>query len=94
LDNHINRLKNDHEKAQEIGGMMDSLSQIKRVEPIETNIVIFELHGHVDEANFINKLSSHDIHIISMGSGKLRMVTHLNYTDSMHDKLLGLVSQM
>ncbi|MDC1052256.1 GntG family PLP-dependent aldolase, partial [Flavobacteriaceae bacterium] len=34
LDNHINRLKNDHEKAQEIGGMMDSLSQIKRVEPI------------------------------------------------------------
>ena len=94
LDNHINRLKNDHEKAQEIGGMMDSLSQIKRVEPIETNIVIFELHGHVDEANFINKLSSHDIHIISMGSGKLRMVTHLNYTDSMHDKLLSLVSQM
>ena len=40
LDNHINRLKNDHEKAQEIGGMMDSLSQIKRVEPIETNMVM------------------------------------------------------
>ena len=94
LDNHINRLKDDHEKAQEIGEMISSLSQIKCVEPIETNIIIFELCGHIDEANFINKLSSHDIHIIGMGSGKLRMVTHLDYTDSMHDKLLSIISQM
>jgi threonine aldolase len=32
LDNHINRLKDDHKKAQEIGEVMSSLSQIKRVE--------------------------------------------------------------
>ena len=94
LDNHINRLKDDHKKAQEIGEVMSSLSQIKRVEPIQTNIIIFELHSHIDEVSFINKLSSNDIHIIGMGGGKLRMVTHLDYTDSMHDKLLSLVRQM
>ena len=32
--------------------------------------------------------NENDIHIISMGQGKLRMVTHLDYTDPMHQVLL------
>ncbi|MFT4612508.1 MAG: threonine aldolase, partial [Gammaproteobacteria bacterium] len=43
LDHHVERLTDDHKKAKEIGEVLEALSIIKKVEPIETNIVIFEL---------------------------------------------------
>lgn len=93
LDHHVERLAKDHKKAKEIGVALDQLSIIKKVEPIETNIIIFELESHVDEAEFLNQLSEHDIHIIGMGSNKLRMVTHLDYTDDMHNRLLEILNK-
>ena len=88
LDNHIELLKQDHKKAKEIGEVLKKLAFIKSVEPIETNIVIFELNDDVNETRFIEELVKNNIHIISMGGGKLRMVTHLDYTNNMHEVLL------
>ncbi|MEH6620045.1 threonine aldolase family protein [Maribacter arcticus] len=89
LDNHIERLAEDHKKAQEIGKALLVKSFIKKVEPIETNIVIFEIdESFMTSDTFVNKLKEKDILIIGMGQGKLRMVTHLDYTDAMHDELL------
>ena len=92
LDHHIERLGDDHKKAKEIGKVLEDLSIIRKVEPIETNIVIFELESHVDESEFINQLANKDIKIIGMGSNKLRMVTHLDYTDEMHERLLDVLN--
>jgi threonine aldolase len=92
LDHHVERLTDDHKKAKEIGEVLEALSMIKKVEPIETNIVIFELASYVDESEFLKRLSDKDIKIIGMGSNKLRMVTHLDYTDEMHDKLLEILN--
>lgn len=91
LDNHFDRLKEDYNKAKEIGVVLSTLSLIKKVEPIETNIVIFELNDDVDEFAFLNKLKEKNILIISMGRNKLRIVTHLGYTDAMHQKLLDIL---
>jgi threonine aldolase len=88
LDHHLERLADDHRKAKEIGEVLIQLSFIKTVEPIETNIIIFELDDIISETDFLNKLKEKNIHIIGMGSHKLRMVTHLDYTDSMHEALL------
>lgn len=88
LDHHVNRLKEDHKRAKEIGEALNSLSMIKKVEPIETNIIIFELDGSINEQDFFDRLKAKNIHIIGMGNNKLRMVTHLNYNDSMHEFLL------
>nr|WP_298998545.1 GntG family PLP-dependent aldolase [uncultured Allomuricauda sp.] len=89
LDYHIDRLKEDHEKAQEIGKVLSEHSFVKKVEPIETNIIIFELdESRVSEKEFLDKLAKKHISIIGMGQGKLRMVTHLDYTDEMHSTLL------
>ncbi len=94
LDNNIERLAEDHKKAKEIGETLAKLSIIKTVEPIETNIVIFELNDGINETNFVQKLADKNIHIIGMGGGKLRMVTHLDYTDAMHNSLLGVLSDI
>lgn len=88
LDHHLERLEEDHKKAKEIGEELSKMSAVKVVEPIETNIVIFELNDNIDETQFLNKLNEKHIKIIGMGSNKLRMVTHIDYTDQMHYKLL------
>ncbi len=89
LDEHVERLSEDHKKAVEIGSTLQELSFIKKVEPIETNIIIFEIDETYSSSHgFTEKLLRSDIHIISMGQGKLRMVTHMDYTDTMHSYLL------
>lgn len=88
LDNNINRLNEDHKKAKEIGEVLSTLSVVKQVETIETNIVIFELNPDANEDQFVQKLKDNNILIIGMGGGKLRMVTHLDYTNDMHEVLL------
>ncbi len=88
LDHHLERLQEDHIKAKEVGEVLQNLASIKKVEPIETNIIIFELNDDVDEAKFLSKLNEKNIHIIGMGSNKLRMVTHLDYSDVMHNTLI------
>lgn len=95
LDHHLERLAADHTKANEIGAVLSGLSFVKKIEPIETNIIIFEIdEDFLTSSEFTNKLLQKDIHIISMGQGKLRMVTHLDYTDEMHDLLLNILPNL
>jgi threonine aldolase len=78
LDNHIERLTEDHEKAKKLEACLNSLPYIQRVNPVQTNIVIFTLHDESKEKVFSDLLLEKGVRIISMGQGKLRMVTHLD----------------
>ncbi|MBO0323369.1 aminotransferase class I/II-fold pyridoxal phosphate-dependent enzyme [Muricauda sp. CAU 1633] len=92
MDHHVERLTEDHKKAAEIGEVLSSLDFIKKVEPIETNIIIFELdESKMTSADFLTKLTENQISIIGMGQGKLRIVTHLDYTDEMHQHFLKIL---
>ncbi|MFC4220400.1 threonine aldolase family protein [Flagellimonas marina] len=92
IDHHVERLAEDHKKAAEIGELLSTLDFIKKVEPIETNIIIFELdESKITSADFLAKLTEKQISIIGMGQGKLRIVTHLDYTDNMHQHFLKIL---
>ncbi|MEO0570559.1 MAG: GntG family PLP-dependent aldolase [Bacteroidota bacterium] len=94
LDHHVERLAADHKKANEIGEVLQGLGFIEKVEPIETNIIIFELdESKISEQDFLQKLAKNNISIIGMGQGKLRIVTHLDYTDEMHLHFLKVLKQ-
>lgn len=94
LNNHLDRLVKDHQKAKEIGELLQGLPFIKKVEPIETNIVIFNLNKNIDETLFLQKLKKDNIHIISMGEGKLRIVTHLDYSNEKHEYFMSVLKKM
>ncbi len=94
LENNINRLKDDHSKAKDIEAVLKALPFIQSVEPVETNIIIFELQKGISESVFVQKLDDNGIKIIGMGSGKLRIVTHLDYTNVMHDKFLSVLRKL
>ncbi len=91
IENHIAHLAEDHKKAREIGEMLESLSFVTQVEPIDTNIIIFTIDG--DENDFIAQMAQKNIHFYSMGQGKLRLVTHLDYTQEMHEYFLELLKK-
>ena len=88
LDNHVKRLERDHKRAKILGEVLVNCSLVKRVEPIETNIVIFNLTDSIDELDFIDQLNQAGISLISMGHGKLRMVTHLDFSEEMLKKVV------
>ena len=94
LDHHRTRLAEDHAKAKAIGKVLQNMDYVAEVQPIETNIVIFELAKHIDAEEFITNLNSKNILISNMGGGKLRMVTHLDYTDTMHENLIKTLTAM
>ncbi|WP_439131956.1 threonine aldolase family protein [Polaribacter sp.] len=88
LDNHVNRLAEDHKKAKEIATVLETCWYITKVEPVETNILIFYVDDKIGADNFIHKMADKNILLTPMGEGKIRIVTHLDYTDVMHEKLL------
>jgi len=88
LDNNIERLADDHKKAKEIEQLLNSLSYIKKVEPVETNIIIFYVKDHLNAEDFISKMEEKNILLTPMGDGKIRIVTHLDFSDQMLEKLL------
>lgn len=94
LDHHLNRLEEDHIRAQEIAEVLSKQSYVKEVEPTETNIVIFYLSEAISESVFIDKLLQKDVKISTMGQGKLRIVTHLDYTPNMHQRCLEILATL
>ncbi|WP_296637024.1 GntG family PLP-dependent aldolase [Polaribacter sp.] len=88
LDHHVERLAEDHKKAKEIATVLESCSYITKIEPVETNILIFYVDDKIGADHFIEKMAEKNILLTPMGEGKIRIVTHLDYTDKMHTILL------
>lgn len=88
LQNNVSRLAEDHRRAKEIAAVLSQQSWVATVEPVETNILIFALQPHISEELFLEKLQQKNISISSLGKGKLRMVTHLDYREVMHSYVL------
>ena len=92
LNNNVDRLDEDHTKAKELEATLIKASYVKKVESVETNIVIFELQNDVDSNAFISTVEAKGLRLVGMGENKLRLVTHLDYTNEMHAYVLDLLS--
>ncbi|MGX7666623.1 threonine aldolase family protein [Flavobacterium pedocola] len=88
LQHNVGRLEEDHRRAKELGALLQQLYWVDKVEPIETNILIFSVKPQFDENQLMEKLKQKNIFISSMGRGKLRIVTHLDYKQVMHDYVM------
>ena len=90
LENNIKRLADDHLRAKEIGEKLISMSFVKKVHDVETNIIVFEIDESVKKEVIINAFNKLNILFdwYSMGTEKIRIVTHINYTQEKHIYLL------
>lgn len=91
LQNQLERLSDDHDKAKDLAQTLEAAAYVKLVEPTETNIVIFYLVDGISEEKFMADLEEKGVRISNMGHGKLRIVTHHDYTSEMHDKFVTII---
>ena len=94
IDNHWESLSEDHRKASELKDCLEKQDYIEKVEPVDTNIVIFKLIKTVKDTDFIAKLEALGIRFISMGQSKLRMVTHRDYSQLQHEYVLEIIKTL
>lgn len=81
LDHQVERLAEDHARAQAIGQICAQLPWVAQVLPVKTNIVIIQLSGHFTSAEYVPKLVQKGILCAPFGLQYIRFVTHLNVGD-------------
>ena len=96
IDNNIKRLTIDHKRSREIASLFSSKDIVEKVNDVETNIIIVDLNESVDKQIIIDYFSKNDIVFdwYSMGLKKIRIVTHLDYSETDHKYLLKIVDKL
>jgi threonine aldolase len=62
LQNNIERLQEDHEKATLIEKILRTLPYVSTINPVESNIIIFNLKESYSPPQFVKKLAEHEIY--------------------------------
>jgi threonine aldolase len=88
LDNNIDRLAIDHEKARRIGEIVGSNPRFELAFPVETNIIIFRFAGDSGDIEKLrDNLEREGVLALTFGGRFMRMVTHLDVPDDAVSRL-------
>jgi threonine aldolase len=94
LDHNIERLTTDHLHARTIGVAIERSPLVKRVLPVETNIVIFELHNNTTAPELVNKLKEKNILGYAIAPDRVRLVVHLDIHPEMVERTIESFSSL
>jgi len=83
LQNNIDRLAEDHQKAKQVEQVLHNLSWVESIQPVETNILILKIRADLEMNLVLNHFAAEGIKAISMGKYLMRFVFHLD--QSMED---------
>ena len=94
LQNNIERLKEDHLHATQIADTVAKKEFVKLLLPVETNIIIFELHDSLPAPELVAKLKEKDILSYAIAPNRVRFVVHLDVTKDMVDKTIEVIEKL
>jgi threonine aldolase len=78
LENHVQRLADDHRHAQQIVGALQEKDFVGEILPVETNIIIFEVKGRFTASELAGLFKEQGISVIAISPRQIRMVVHLD----------------
>jgi threonine aldolase len=94
LQNNIERLKQDHGHAKQIGKAISNSAIAKAVLPIETNIIIFETVETTTASKIVEELKQKEIYCYAIAPDRVRFVVHLDITEEMVDKTIEILKNL
>lgn len=94
LKNNVSRLQRDHYRAKQLELLLLKKGWVKHVEPVQTNIVVFNLKEGYSPTVLMERLKNKNILISTMGNGLLRMVTHMDYREVMHEYVMETLTNL
>lgn len=92
LKNNIERLRQDHDHAKQIGAALSKSSIAGSVIPIETNIIIFETKDNTNANAIVEKLKEKNILCYAIAPDRVRFVIHLDITKEMVDNTIKILN--
>lgn len=92
LQNNIERLKQDHAHAKQIGDAIAKSPVAKIVLPIETNIIIFETADSTAQS-LVEKLKEQQILCYAISPNRVRFVVHLDITVEMVNNTIEIIKK-
>jgi threonine aldolase len=94
LENNIQRLAEDHAHAQQAAIALAQKAYVKSILPVETNIVIFELHESRTAAWLVEQLKQYDILCLPISKQGVRFVFHLDVSAEMAKKIVEAIERI
>jgi threonine aldolase len=94
LDHHIDRLAEDHDHARRIAAALERKSFIRRVIPVETNIIIAETEAPTTPKAFVAAMAAQGILLFAVSRERFRIVTHLDITPEMVHRTIAVIESM
>ena len=94
LDNHFDRLKEDHAKALEIKTALLKKDFVKEIFEVETNIVIAHIEGKYNATQLAAVLKEKNILVIAMTPALIRFVVHLDIANEMLASTLETIEKL
>jgi threonine aldolase len=94
LENHVDRLKEDHAHARQIAKALKKKNFVKMILPVETNIIIFELDDSITAPALVAKLKEQDVLGYAISPVRVRLVVHLDITKQMIDQTIQVINNL
>ena len=94
LDHHIDRLKQDHQRAKNLEAALRKKAFTGVIMPVETNIIIFEVLPPFQAATIAEAFRKEDILVMAISESQIRMVLHLDVTADMVEHTLQVIDSM
>jgi threonine aldolase len=94
LDNHVERLKEDNDRAKELGKVLEKQAYVDNVRPVQSNIVIFDLNAPWTAESYLARLAEEGIKASAFGPKTVRFVTHLDVTADMIDQVVKVIASI
>lgn len=94
LTHHVERLKEDHLKAQMLAEILSSLPYVGDIRPVKTNILIFDVLPPLTAEEFLKKLAKKGINAAPFGPQTVRFVTHLDFTEAMLKEVIKVLMEL
>lgn len=88
LDNNIERLQLDHDRAKRLEAVVKELSFVQEVLPVDSNLVIFKLNEDLNTSAVIERFKTNGILAIQMDAKAMRLVTHLDISEQDIDQVI------
>ncbi len=81
LCHQLDRLGDDHRRAQQLGAALGACTYVHRVRPVESNIVMVDLRSDFLATDVLERWRSAGLAASGFGKRTIRLVTHLDVDD-------------
>ncbi|WP_316783028.1 GntG family PLP-dependent aldolase [Pedobacter frigiditerrae] len=94
LDNHVNRLADDHKNAKALANELEKAEFVSYVMPVETNIVLFDVKPSLNVDQVVKAFEEKGVLCNSTSNKTIRFVTHLDVSEEMIDQTIQVIKNL